>query len=320
MRPLSRPGSLGIASQGAVAPKKAKPFFLRPLARDLPHGYPPFFMQKTNYAILRLRKLRSFGQISATGRHNSRQGKTPNADTTKTPSNRELVANENGITSAVKARLPEKVRKNAVLGIEALFATSAPIADIHGWAKKSLAWAQARWGAENIVSCTLHLDEKTPHLHLVFVPLRNGKLQGKAIVGNRATLTAMQDSYHKEVSEYGLARGNTNPLRRHIPPHRLREHNATADETERAEAVAEVKLLRAELASLRRQLSRERSGDQAPARPQQRNFRKITPAESAQTREQAMLPLPVENTIQPRRVERSMFPPIRRNQQGRTGL
>ena len=110
MRPLSRAGSLGIASQGAVAPKKAKPFFLRPLARDPPHGYPPLPMQKTNYAILRLRKLRSFGQISATGRHNARQGKTPNADTARTPSNRELVEPENGITNAVKTRLPERVR------------------------------------------------------------------------------------------------------------------------------------------------------------------------------------------------------------------
>lgn len=279
-------------------------------------------MQTPNYAILRLRKLRSFGQIAATSRHNSRRGTTPNADKSRTPNNRELVPLEVGITDAVKSRLPAKVRKNAVLGIEVLFATGAPTKDTEAWAAKSLAWAQARWGAENIVSATLHLDEKTPHIHLVFVPLRNGKLQGKAIVGNRATLTQMQDSYHQEVAEFGLARGKTNPLRRHIPTHRLREQNAAADESERAEAAAEVKLLRAELSSLRRQLSRERSGDQAPARHIQSKPRAAIAPSQADTvpRQQVLLPLPVDPAIQPRRVEPLAFPPMRRLQNGRTGL
>jgi hypothetical protein len=205
-----------------------------------------------NFAILRLRKLKSLVQISAAGRHNSRKGKVPNADPERSPQNLELVPpHSHGIASAFRERLPAKVRKNAVLGIEALFATSSKVSDVDGWAKTSLEWAKARWGADNILSATLHMDEATPHLHCLVLPMQNGKLRGRDMVGNRSTLSEMQDSYHRAVADFGLARGRVGSTRRHIPSHTLRSANASAGERERAEALAEVKLLRSEIASLR---------------------------------------------------------------------
>ena len=47
-----------------------------------------------------------------------------------------------------------------------------------------------RVGKENIVSAVVHMDEKTPHLHLVFVLLtEDNRLCAKEIIVNRANLT-----------------------------------------------------------------------------------------------------------------------------------
>jgi hypothetical protein len=54
-----------------------------------------------------------------------------------------------------------------------------------------------RVGRENIVSAVIHMDEKTPHLHLTFVPLtKDNRLCAKEIIGNRANLTKWQDDFH----------------------------------------------------------------------------------------------------------------------------
>ena len=44
---------------------------------------------------------------------------------------------------------------------------------------------------------TSHMDKKTPHLHLTFVPLtKDNRLCAKEIIGNRANLTKWQDDFH----------------------------------------------------------------------------------------------------------------------------
>lgn len=40
--------------------------------------------------------------------------------------------------------------------------------------------ANAEFGQENIISMTLHTDESSPHVHIVAIPLKNGKLQAKS--------------------------------------------------------------------------------------------------------------------------------------------
>ena len=46
------------------------------------------------------------------------------------------------------------------------------------------------------------MDEKTPHLHLVFVPLtEDNRLCAKEIIGNRANLTKWQDDFHAYMVE-----------------------------------------------------------------------------------------------------------------------
>jgi hypothetical protein len=72
------------------------------------------------------------------------------------------------------------------------------------------------------VSAVEHMDEKTPHLHLTFVPLtKDNRLCAKEILGNRANLTKWQDDFHAYMVEKypDLERGESASKtgRKHIP-------------------------------------------------------------------------------------------------------
>ena len=72
------------------------------------------------------------------------------------------------------------------------------------------------------------MDEKTPHMHLCFVPLTADKrLSAKEIVGNKKKLTQWQDRFWEHmVKKYpDLERGESasETGRDHIPPRLFKE-------------------------------------------------------------------------------------------------
>jgi len=76
------------------------------------------------------------------------------------------------------------------------------------WADENVRFMIKEFGADNIVRCTLHMDEKTPHLHCVTVPLtQDGRLSAKEVLGGRKEMSARQDRYAEKMSEFGLKRG-----------------------------------------------------------------------------------------------------------------
>jgi len=42
---------------------------------------------------------------------------------------------------------------------------------LNAWIDANLDWLKRTFGEENLVSCVLHMDEKTPHLHASVVPI-----------------------------------------------------------------------------------------------------------------------------------------------------
>ena len=124
-----------------------------------------------------------------------------NADVSKVHLNRELVSRDvtdpsTGkaktltIQQAVNRRIEEagitKVRSNQNTCIEIIFSGSPETMcamspeQVNAWANDTLAWAQSRWGYENVVSATLHCDEKTPHMHVIVVPIVQGQSRRSA--------------------------------------------------------------------------------------------------------------------------------------------
>lgn len=61
-------------------------------------------------------------------------------------------------------------------------------------------WAEIEFGKENVVSIELHLDESTPHVHLIVTPIFAGKLQAKKILDGAKSLAMLRASCHRSVS------------------------------------------------------------------------------------------------------------------------
>jgi len=76
------------------------------------------------------------------------------------------------------------------------------------WLKANYDFVCKEFGKENIVRFTLHLDEKTPHIHAVVVPLTDdGRLSAKERFGNRNDLSDRQTRYADAMEQFGLKRG-----------------------------------------------------------------------------------------------------------------
>jgi len=76
------------------------------------------------------------------------------------------------------------------------------------WTKANIEFMKEEFGKENIVRCAVHLDEKTPHIHFVTVPLtEDGRLSAKELLGDRKEMSARQDRYADKMAQFGLKRG-----------------------------------------------------------------------------------------------------------------
>ena len=172
----------------------------------------------SRYAILRTQKLKATGAVWRSLKHAFREQPTPNADPAKAAQNAHL-----GATSAaeamqqVRARLPEKRRKDAVLAIEYLI-TASPEAmqamDARGrdaYFNDALKWLRERHGGANVVYAGIHRDESTPHMYAYVVPLdeATGRLNARKWLGGHASvLSEMQTDFAEKVgARHGLERG-----------------------------------------------------------------------------------------------------------------
>ncbi len=180
------------------------------------------------FAILRTKKLKSAPSIRGAGGHNARTRQTPNADPQK--KNVVLVDGGNDLYGTVmkkirSAEIKRKIRKDAVLAQE-VFLSASPEYFRHedpgqagkwdkekmkAWEKASMAWLQENFG-ENMIDCQLHLDESTPHMHAIVVPLVKDikkdvmRLSAKEVF-SKLSLREMQTSYAQATADIGLQRG-----------------------------------------------------------------------------------------------------------------
>ena len=166
-----------------------------------------------SFAILRTAKLKSFGEIGGSLSHNYRDRPTPNANPQQTHNNEHSLSSADLVMTAIKNKLPEKRRKDAVLCVEYLI-TASP--DWVGWHKSdeqkyfddAKRWLEDRHGKDNVIATTIHRDESTPHMIAYVVPLVDGKLNAKKFLGGREKLSKMQTDFADNVGKsVGLVRG-----------------------------------------------------------------------------------------------------------------
>ena len=167
------------------------------------------------YAIMRAKKLANMGSVAASMQHCYRERETHNADQERTPDNQHLVAKSTDeAMGKLRALLPDKRRKDAVLMVEYVMTASPEWFDKvtseqeKAFFQQSLQWLTDKYGADRIVTASIHRDESTPHLSAFVVPLTQDKrLSAKEFIGSREKMRADQTTYASCVAELGLERG-----------------------------------------------------------------------------------------------------------------
>ena len=192
-------------------------------------------MEKAQYAIMRFAKYKGpeIGNIEA---HNERTkekyASNPDVDTSRSKYNFHLVKPPGKYRAESERQIAAagcRTRKDSIRMIETLFTASPEFfkgkkrAEIRVFFEEALHFLEQHQSKETIISAVVHMDEKTPHMHLCFVPLTEDKrLSAKEIVGNTKKLTWWQDEFWKHmVKKYpDLERGESasETSRTHIPP------------------------------------------------------------------------------------------------------
>ena len=195
---------------------------------------------KAQYAILRFAKYKGpeIGHIES---HNERTkekyASNPDIDTSRSHLNFHLVAPERKYRAEAEKQIAAagcRTRSDSVRVVEALVTASPEFfkgkkkAEIKAYFTVALDFIQKHQSKDTIISAVVHMDEKTPHMYLCFVPLTEDKrLSAKEIVGNKKKLTWWQDEFWKHmVGKYpDLERGESasETGRTHIPPRLFKE-------------------------------------------------------------------------------------------------
>jgi len=129
----------------------------------------------------------------------------------------------NGHSKKNKNEKVRKIRTDAVKSCE-LMMTASPefFKDISKekqeyFFKCCLEFSQEQFGKDNIVMAKVHLDETSPHMHLIFVPLKDGKLNAREVAGGLEKYRERQTAFNEYLNSKGfdLSRGDKNTFRKH---------------------------------------------------------------------------------------------------------
>ena len=196
---------------------------------------------------------KAHGSDSGTTAHIERSIIPKNADPTRTHLNRRLIEYPDRVkdrSAAIQRRLEEagltrKVGSNQVRAIRInVSATHEDMERIqregrlNEWCADNLRYFADTFGKENIVAAHLHMDEKTPHMHVTLVPIVKGERKRRKReeqakkryrkkpadsvrlcaddIMSRLKLKSYQDSYAAAMAKYGLQRGIDGSEARHV--------------------------------------------------------------------------------------------------------
>ena len=182
----------------------------------------------SEYGILRVAKLKQVGNVGGSLGHITREIVPPNADPERLAENTlEGGETTSELMKAFRERLPNKVRKNAVHALEVVVTASPEkMAEMSRQEQDAFFEDSKKFigdhfgGAKNIFASAIHRDEKTPHMHVLLVPINEqGKLSANTYMKNRETLRKLQDDFgDKVIKSHGLKRGIRGSRTKHISP------------------------------------------------------------------------------------------------------
>lgn len=215
------------------------------------------------HAILRFEK-RKAGPAGALEAHHERTkaqyASNPDIDTSRSRDNFHIIQPAQRYRREIDSRIRAagcRTRKDSTMFVDTLitaspeFFTGRSQREIRAYFTEAAAFMERKVGRGNIFSAVVHMDEKTPHLHLCFTPItKDGRLSAKEILGNRAQLSKWQDEFHAHMSRAfpALQRGESALVtkRKHIPTWLFKQSiDLTRQQRAIEQAISEIGVLNA---------------------------------------------------------------------------
>ncbi len=181
-----------------------------------------------SYAIIRNEKLTRAKAMGAY-RHNERKAKNhsnKNIDSSKTELNYYIKKNELSYIKEfdrIKERnnLKGQIRSNSIIMCEMVFTSDQKFFDEIGYNESKRYFQESynficnykNLGEENIISAVIHMDEDTPHMHLLFIPVvhttdkqenKIDKICSRDFWKGKNSYRDLQNAYFKHICEKGF--------------------------------------------------------------------------------------------------------------------
>lgn len=170
--------------------------------------------------FFRIKKLTGSGIVLTASRHNKRaiqaeQGAAGHIDAARICLNTALHGPETPQAVAQRAKDLKTAagiksdRKKGVMALELVFSLPPKTTiDPASYFRDCLPWAAQNFGGfDNMLSADIHMDESAPHMHVLLLPLIEGRMKGSDLVGNRQRLEFLHNDFHTAVAgRYGLAK------------------------------------------------------------------------------------------------------------------
>ncbi|MDT3131769.1 MobV family relaxase [Staphylococcus aureus] len=181
-----------------------------------------------SYSIVRVSKVKSGTNTTGIQKHVQRENnnyENEDIDHSKTHLNYDLVNdNKQNFNNLIEEKIEQnytnkrKIRTDAVKHIDGLitsdneFFNNQTSEDTKRFFEQAKQFLEQEYGKDNLLYATMHMDEKTPHMHYGVVPITDdGRLSAKEVVGNKKALTEFQDRFNEYVKQrgYDLERGQS---------------------------------------------------------------------------------------------------------------
>ena len=160
-------------------------------------------------------------------RNETYQASNPQIDSSRTHLNYHIIYPMKSYMEIINGRLSElelkrKIRSDAIL-MNSFIVTSDGefFKGLNPWEQREFfqdcaEFFSNKYGEENMISAIVHMDETTPHMHLNFIPINEGRLSSKSLF-DRQKLAHLQTELHESIGrKWGLQRGKEGSQAKHL--------------------------------------------------------------------------------------------------------
>ena len=217
------------------------------------------------FATINIQKIKTDSELEARYKHNRRRGKvSSNVQISQIHRNKHSKHNISERSKSMFRQVQgnrmkagaNQMRSTSVKAVELVLGASSEYfegkteEEIIEWGRTQIEWAKEYYKDRGkLLGFDLHLDETTPHIHLIFAPIvknmdkKTGKMletySAKEFQGSKAEMNRMRSSHAEANEKHGLERGKDYFKEGEKPPENIDSIKELRRKTAEAEKVYE---------------------------------------------------------------------------------